>query len=201
MTPDQLSLMRRLLRAVVTDQTRAFSATWSLSRVRTVLMDQVHARGHQVIDPGLPGTPSFVRSAKPAMADDEPDLKVLARNDSKPLFIDILCASRQSSQDTMSLAAATRRIARLTTGHSDLLLISADADAYDRVRVPESVVNLDDEKRHRVVAAVFPASNKLSASERHRVALGDVSIEAMGVRSMAFGTPRVACAVYVDWSV
>lgn len=201
MTPDQFALVRRLIHTAAIDQTRAYSATWSLSRMRTVLMDKVISGGHRVVEIDVPGTPTFSRSAKLAVMEDEPDLKVMHANGSQSIFIDMLCGSAQADTGVMDVVSTYDKVMRLATGRSDLLLISADADAYERVRTQPSQLRKDEDPTIRVLAAVLPAATKVSATDKHRVTLGDVSMEAWGVKSTAFGTARVVCAVYVRWEV
>lgn len=201
MNADQFALVRRLLHTAAIDQARAYTSTWSMSRFRTVMMDKVLAGGHRLIEAEVHGTPAFARTNKAATEEEEPDLKIQPLRSDASMFVDLLCGSFQAEPDAMAAKSTYDKILRLASGRSDVLLVSADVDAYERVRTQPAQKRKEDDPVIRVVAAVLPAAAKVSASEKHRVTLGDVSLEAVGVKTMAFGTARVACAVYVRWDV
>ncbi len=206
MSPEHFDLIRRLLRAAAVDQTRTYSATWSLSRLRTMLTNKVLGFGHRVIDAEVPGTPSYTNQALAQHALHVPapaaaDLTILEHPGDRVMYVDLQVASAQAAAGSMTFEMAYDKIMRITAGQSDVLLISADADAYDRARSRDSRQRGPEDPRLKVVAAVLPAYSKMSVLEPHHVTLGDLSVELLGVKCMAFGTPRVACAMYVRWDV
>ncbi len=201
MTPDQFALVRRLIHTAAIDQTRAYSATWSVSRMRTIVMDKAISGGHQVVESDVVGAPTARHVHRQADLDVEPDLKLLHARGQQAIFIDMLCGSAQAESEAMTVASTYDKVMRLSTGRSDLLLISADADVYERVRTQPSTLRKDENPSIRVLAAALPPATKVSATEKHRVTLGDVSIEGWGVKSTAFGGMRVVCGLYVRWEV
>jgi hypothetical protein len=203
MTPDQIQLLHRLVKTAAVDQTRVFSATWSQSRLRTVLIDKIIASGHQIMEPEVVGTPlAMMRAAthhdRQAAA---PDLKVLSRSGDKLLFVDVLVASRHATERPTTVADLHTAVGKLASGATDVLILSADGDSYEALRHIDTASPHRVDPRSKTLASVMPTLSAVSGKSPHHATVGDISLEVIGLRSSAFGTARVACAVYVQWGV
>jgi hypothetical protein len=199
----QLELLQRLLETAVADSSRAFTATWSTARLRTLLVHACLDQGHQVIEPVVPGTPARMnhapRGARPA------DLQVVSRAGARPLAVDLLTGSmpqgdadtalRHDSGKALSPASVHRAIERVSSGVIDALLISADAQAYERLFDPAE--HRSASRLRQSVMAVLPRAANVAREKAHTSILGDVTVATVGREVRAFGIARVACAVYV----
>jgi hypothetical protein len=195
MTSEQVRLLKQLMRAAVKDLGSAYSATWSKSRLYTVLAGQCIGDGHQVVEPVVTGTPAHLhRVNQPGPSHDDPDLQISHKDGGRLLFVDLLVGTLEGrGEGGLSLEDAHRSISRVHQGKIDALIIAADALAYGQMHSPgeEGLVH-----QRRVVSSVLPRSDLLSASA-HRKVVGDITLETVGSSFAAFGVPRVVSATYV----
>ncbi len=194
MTSEQVRLLKQLMRAAVNDLGSAYSATWSRSRLYTVLAGQCIRDGHQVVEPVVKGTPAHLHRVSVAgPSQDHPDLQVSHKDGGRLLFIDLLVGTIEGrGEPDLSAQTVHRAIARVHQGQIDALIIAADAHAYDQIQAPgEGMV-----RQRRAVASVLPRSELLSANP-HRKVLGDITLETVGSSFAAFGVPRVVSTTYV----
>ena len=195
----RLDLLLRLLQVAGIDSSRAFTSTWSSARLRTLLMRACLDEGHQVLEPGVPGTPSraghATRGARPA------DLQARPRSGARPLALDLLSGGHaphgasEGLARPLSLATVHGAIDRVSSGAIDALLISADALAYDQLF--GAVDGRSASRLQNLVAAVLPRAANFSRDKAHTCIVGDTTMATVGREVRAFGMSRVACAVYV----
>jgi hypothetical protein len=210
----RLELLQRLLQTAADDLHRAFTATWSTARLRTLLVHACLDAGHQVVEPAVPGVPARAkhapRAARPA------DLEAIRRDGAHPLAVDLLTGSGgagvpwdrpgggpvlsrvegpHGGNTSLSLASAHRGIERVSSGAIDALLISADAQAYERLF--ESAAGRAAGRQRQAVATVLPRAANIAREKAHTCILGDATVATVGREVRAFGITRLACAVYV----
>lgn len=208
----RFELLQRLLQTAVADLHRAFTATWSTARLRTLLVHACLDQGHQVVEPVVAGTPA--RAGHPPRAARPADLEAIRRG-ARPLAVDLLTGGspqrvgeargdepdrgdsslRHASDRALSVASAHRAIERVSSGAIDALLISADAQAYERLFDP-AAGRSGSRHRHAVVS-VLPRAANVARVTAHTCILGDATVATVGREVRAFGIARVACAVYV----
>jgi hypothetical protein len=102
---------------------------------------------------------------------------------------------RHGSGEALSVASAHRAIERVSSGAIDALLISADAQAYERLFDPAE--DRSASRLRHAVAAVLPRAANVAREKAHTCIVGDATIATVGREVRAFGITRVACAVYV----
>lgn len=196
MSPHQFELLTRFVRSAATDLTRAYSATWSVSRLRALLVHRSLNLGHQVLEQPVPGTPAYRdQRARNATGGDEADLQILQQGGDKLLFLDLLCGTTQAPECTLTVEAVHRSITRLSLGKTDALMIAADLDAYEAVQVPDPKLIAPD-KRRKLVGASLPTYGKLNMRDPHHMAFGDITLDTVGVKITAFGMERLVCVMY-----
>jgi hypothetical protein len=209
----RLELLQRLLQTAADDLQRAFTATWSTARLRTLLVHACLDADHQVVEPAVQGVPARAkhapRAARPA------DLEAIRRDGTHPLAMDLLTGSGgaglpwerpgsglpsraegpHGDDTSLSLASAHRAIERVSSGAIDALLISADAQAYERLF--ESASGRAAGRQRQAVATVLPRAANIAREKAHTCILGDATVATVGREVRAFGITRVACVVYV----
>ncbi len=193
----QIELLQRLLHTTADDLSRTYSATWSSARLRTVLVHACLEAGHRVIERTIAGTPAhsnrLAKEARPA------DLQALLRHDARPLHVDLLVGSSTSPAGkaslSLSLGMAHQAIERLASGAVDALLISADAQAYERLFDP--VDGRTAARQRRAVTTVLPRTAAEGSEKPYVHTLGDATMTAVTRDVRAFGLARLACAIYV----
>jgi hypothetical protein len=184
-------LLRQLREAAADDQERAYTATWSRERLRTLLVHVCLGHGHQVVEPTVPGTPAHQPPGRgqPALA----DLQVVPRHEARALAVDLLTA--RSGAEGLVLSVVHRAIERVAAGHTDAVLISADADAYDRVLEPSTGVQAA--RMRQLVTAALPRAGRFQTGQATTWTTGDVTLATVGTAVHAFGGLRVVCTVHV----
>lgn len=195
MTSEQVRLLKQLMRAAVNDLGSAYSATWSKSRLYTVLATQCIRDGHQVVEPVVTGTPAHLhRVSQSGPGHEHPDLQISHKDGGRLLFVDLLVGTLEGrGEGRLFPEDAHRSISRVHQGKIDAVIIAADALAYEQVRGQGTEGEV---RQRRLVGSVLPHSDLLSASA-HRKVLGDITLETVGSSFSAFGVPRVVSATYV----
>jgi hypothetical protein len=202
MAPDPLNLLKKLLRVAAVDQGRAFSATWTKSRLRTLLMDECFQRGLQLAqDKAMVQAEPLSRvhgfagqRVKPAER-QTPDLVVQDAQGRKLLTVDVLCGSSQGSEPLFTPEAVYTSIVRLTKGVVDAVMISTDIDDYNRLHVADTALQGTDALRIRLFTAVLPPPGEVSVRNPRLITLDDSTLTVFGARTTAFATGRVVCAL------
>jgi hypothetical protein len=198
----QIELLHRLMRVAATDLNRTVSASWSRSRLRTVLVDDCIKRGLQVADRVSAALPPMARGATSgryagSMGDSSqtaPDLTALSAKGSKLLTADLHCGSFQAEASDFVPEAIYNSIARVVRGYIDTFLISADADIYMKLLEPDDKLVGRDATRIRVFESVLPPAPLLSHKEPRKITIDDTTLAVYGVRVTAFGFSRIVCA-------
>jgi hypothetical protein len=197
--PLQFELLARLVRTALNDQTRAYSATWSVARLRTLLVHQCLRDGHQVVEQPIPGTPSYRHhAAEWSRPELQADLKVILAKTSKQLFINLRCGSEEPEHDSLSVEQLHRDITRLSRGELDAVLISSEAQPYERLR------DIDTQKHTRItdsmrfINRVLPEAGVLNMRQPSHTPVGDLTIDVAGAKTRAFGLNRLVAAIYVQ---
>lgn len=202
MAPDPLNLLHRLLRIAAVDQGRTFSATWSQSRLRTLLIDECYKRGFQVApSPSATQAAPLSRvhggSSARSSPDDKarPDLVVQDAQGRKLLTMDVLCGSSQGSDAIYTAEKVYNAIVRLTAGLVDSVMISTDIDDYNRLHLPDDALQGSDGRRIKLFTAVLPPTGEVSVRNPRVITLDDSTLSVFGARTTAFATGRVVCAL------
>jgi hypothetical protein len=190
MSPEQHLLLQHLMRAAAEDQRLSFSSTWSKSRLRTTLVHRCLADGHEVVDPPVAGTPLQVKQPTRASRAVRPDLQVLHRSGDKLLYVDLLIGATQVPHEVFTSEDAQAAATRLADGKIDAMIVSADAVVYEQVLAPAR-----KSRRHALAAAVLPPAAWLSLRQPRRHTHGDITLETVGLETVAFGASRVMCVV------
>jgi hypothetical protein len=194
--PAQLDLLHRLMRVAAIDLNRAYSASWSRSRLRTILADDCIKRGLQVTDApaaAMAIVSRFVTATAGDGAPASPDLGVLNAKGQKLLTVDLHCGSFQAEQSDFMPDSVYNSVARLVRGYVDSFVISADADIYTKLLEPDEKLQGRDAARIRVFESVLPPVSQLSFKEPRRITVDDTSMKVYGVRVSAFGITRIVC--------
>lgn len=192
LNPDQTKLLHRLMRVAAIDLGRAYSASWSRSRLRTLLIEECIKRDLQVLDASA--SVSASSNPRPRGGQNEPtapDLAVLDRGGRKLLTLDVLCGSLQSEAGEFTPTAVYKAFARLNAGHIDAVIISADADIYSKLLEPDESMKGSDAPRIKVFTALLPPLGDVSMREPRRITIDDTTLTIFGARVMAFGIGRV----------
>lgn len=189
---DQTKLLHRLMRVAAVDLGRAYSASWSRSRLRTLMIEECIKRNLQVVDAGAsthapPNKRLRAGLREPAAA----DLVVLDQGGRKLLTLDVLCGSLQSEAGEFTPVAVYNAFARLNAGHVDAVVISADADIYGKLLEPDEALMGNDASRIKVFGAVLPPLGTVSMREPRRITIDDTTLTIFGARVTAFGIARV----------
>jgi hypothetical protein len=199
----RLDLLQQLLQTAAADLERAFTATWSTARLRTLLVQACLDRGHQVVEPVVAGVPA--RANQDPRAPRPADLQAIRRDGARALSVDLLTGGNPppgrsqgfaaASPQALTLALAHRALERVASGAIDALLISADAHAYQQL-FDAADGRAASRQRHTVVT-VLPRAAHVTREKAHTCILGDATVATVGREVRAFGLARVACAVYV----
>jgi hypothetical protein len=202
MAPDPLNLLKRLLRVAAVDQGRAFSATWTKSRLRTLLLDECFQRGLQIAQDKaatqaepLSRVHGFAAKRTNLTEKQMPDLVVQDAQGRKLLTVDVLCGSSQGSEPLFTSEAVYTSIVRLTKGVVDAVMISTDIDDYNRLHFPDDALQGTDALRVRLFTAVLPPPSEVSVRNPRLITLDDSTLTVFGARTTAFATGRVVCAL------
>ena len=127
----QTRLLQQLMRAAARDLERAYSATWSRSRLYTVLAGHCRREGHQVVEPVVHGTPAYLKQAgTDGIARAGSDLQISQGAGGRLLFVDLLTSSTELSGregGSLTLETAHSAISRVLEHEIDALLVVADA--------------------------------------------------------------------------
>ncbi len=197
MSPEQISLLNKLIRAANVDQGRVYSATWSVSRLRTLLMHECIKRGLQVVDAYIPGSPASLKQIKRDVAEIMPaDLTVLNRFGQKLLTLDLLVGSPEGIEPASTPQQIYNAIVRVTSGHVDGFLMSADVDIYNGLHHKQEQLDGRDTQRIKIFTAVLPPVSGLSVRTPRQITLDDTTLSVVGTRVTAFGGARVICSAY-----
>lgn len=181
-----------MMRVAAIDLGRAYSATWSSSRLRTLLIDECIRRNLQIHDPVPEGKATVAKQSRPGSRElATPDLVVLDRGGRKMLTVDLLCGSQQGEGSEFSSLQVYNAIARLTSGHIDAIIVSADADSYGKLHAHDTTLQGRDATRVKVFTAVLPPMGEVSMRQPRRITIDDTTMTIYGARVTAFGMGRV----------
>ena len=213
MQPRQLELLDAALDAVTAACERSPVATWSTAHLEALLVEHLLRAGASILERGAePGEDRLVRltgdllRAERCVLDPRhrlrrrrgrrvADLRVL---EPVPLALDLYARSTAAGVDRLAPRALRERIASLTDGASEALLIACDRRAYDALRAERHATDDPPPELARLCALLLPPSCELGAdrtiASRKIASRGFRATAVMG--PMVFGVQRVVAALW-----